>query len=69
MENCYRCVCVMSQIKPYAPSHQAMLENANVLARYAMICQQNGLVPIVEPEVLPDGEHDLETAMKVRNIM
>lgn len=26
---------------------------------------QNGLVPIVEPEVLPDGEHDLETAQKV----
>ncbi|XP_067934039.1 fructose-bisphosphate aldolase-like [Watersipora subatra] len=58
----WRCVL---KIKPYAPSHQAMLENANVLARYAMICQQNGLVPIVEPEVLPDGEHDLETAMKV----
>lgn len=42
-----------------------MLENANVLARYASICQQNGLVPIVEPEVLPDGDHDLETAQKV----
>jgi fructose-bisphosphate aldolase class I len=41
-----------------------MLENANVLARYASICQQNGLVPIVEPEVLPDGDHDLETAQK-----
>jgi fructose-bisphosphate aldolase class I len=42
-----------------------MIENANVLARYASICQQNGLVPIVEPEVLPDGEHDLEVAQKV----
>ena len=42
-----------------------MLENANVLARYASICQQNGLVPIVEPEVLPDGDHDLETAQRV----
>ena len=42
-----------------------MIENANVLARYASICQQNGLVPIVEPEVLPDGDHDLETAQKV----
>jgi fructose-bisphosphate aldolase class 1 len=38
------------------------MENANVLARYASICQQNGLVPIVEPEVLPDGEHTLERA-------
>lgn len=33
------------------PSYLAMLENANVLARYASICQMNGLVPIVEPEV------------------
>jgi len=47
------------------PSYQAMLENANVLARYASICQQNGLVPIVEPEVLPDGDHDLDRAQKV----
>ncbi|CAL8079173.1 unnamed protein product [Orchesella dallaii] len=47
------------------PSYQAMLENANVLARYASICQMNGLVPIVEPEVLPDGDHDLDRAQKV----
>lgn len=33
------------------PSFLALLENANVLARYASICQMNGLVPIVEPEV------------------
>lgn len=58
----WRCVL---KIQQYTPSYQAMLENANVLARYASICQQNGLVPIVEPEVLPDGEHDLETAQKV----
>jgi fructose-bisphosphate aldolase class I len=43
------------------PSQLAIIENANVLARYASICQQNGLVPIVEPEILPDGDHDLET--------
>merc|ERR1712168_951451 len=47
------------------PSYQAMLENANVLARYASICQMNGLVPIVEPEVLCDGAHDLDRAQKV----
>jgi len=47
------------------PSYQAMLENANVLARYASICQMNGLVPIVEPEVLCDGDHDLDRAQKV----
>jgi len=47
------------------PSYQSMIENANVLARYASICQMNGLVPIVEPEVLPDGDHDLDRAQKV----
>jgi len=58
----WRCVL---KIQAETPSYQAMLENANVLARYASICQQNGLVPIVEPEVLPDGTHDLYTAQKV----
>ncbi|KAJ3221422.1 hypothetical protein HK099_003544 [Clydaea vesicula] len=46
------------------PSQLSMIENANVLARYASICQQNGLVPIVEPEILMDGDHDLERAME-----
>ncbi|KAK2097560.1 hypothetical protein P7K49_023011 [Saguinus oedipus] len=36
------------------------MENANVLAHYASIYQQNGIVPIVEPEILPDGDHDLK---------
>ncbi|XP_060084589.1 fructose-bisphosphate aldolase-like [Ylistrum balloti] len=58
----WRCVL---KISSHTPSYQAMLENGNVLARYASICQQNGLVPIVEPEVLCDGDHDLETAQKV----
>jgi fructose-bisphosphate aldolase class I len=58
----WRCVL---KISSHTPSYQAMMENANVLARYASICQQNGLVPIVEPEVLPDGDHDLKTAQKV----
>lgn len=58
----WRCVL---KIGSHNPSYLAMLENANVLARYATICQQNGLVPIVEPEVLPDGTHDLYTAQKV----
>ncbi|XP_077995336.1 fructose-bisphosphate aldolase C-like [Glandiceps talaboti] len=52
----WRCVL---KIQQYTPSNLAIIENANVLARYASICQQNGLVPIVEPEILPDGEHDL----------
>jgi fructose-bisphosphate aldolase class I len=36
-----------------------------VLARYASICQQNGIVPIVEPEILPDGTHDLATCQAI----
>jgi fructose-bisphosphate aldolase class I len=47
------------------PSELGIRETANVLARYASICQQNGLVPIVEPEVLPEGDHDLETCQRV----
>lgn len=58
----WRCVLKIGQ---NTPSYQAMVENANVLARYASICQTNGLVPIVEPEVLPDGDHDLDRAQKV----
>ncbi|KAJ4426660.1 aldolase [Periplaneta americana] len=58
----WRCVI---KIKQNTPSYQAILENANVLARYASICQANRIVPIVEPEVLPDGEHNLERAQKV----
>ncbi|OWA50532.1 Fructose-bisphosphate aldolase A [Hypsibius exemplaris] len=55
----WRCVLY---INARTPSWTAINENCNVLARYASICQQNGLVPIVEPEVLPDGDHDLERA-------
>ncbi|PXF46188.1 Fructose-bisphosphate aldolase [Gracilariopsis chorda] len=43
-----------------APSDAAILENAHALARYAHISQANGLVPIVEPEVLLDGDHPIE---------
>ncbi|CAH0549458.1 unnamed protein product [Brassicogethes aeneus] len=58
----WRCVL---KISANTPSYQAILENANVLARYASICQANRIVPIVEPEILPDGEHDLEKCQKV----
>eukprot|EP01137_Pigoraptor_chileana_P031568 Opistho-2@19580 len=46
------------------PSELAVQENAHVLARYAAICQMNGLVPIVEPEILMDGDHDLLVAVQ-----
>jgi fructose-bisphosphate aldolase class I len=42
------------------PSQLAMDETAHTLARYAAICQDNGLVPIVEPEILTDGNHSIE---------
>ncbi|KAI9297097.1 fructose-bisphosphate aldolase [Neoconidiobolus thromboides FSU 785] len=47
------------------PSEQAIQENATVLARYAAICQANRIVPIVEPEILMDGDHDLERSVYV----
>ncbi|KAF2882785.1 hypothetical protein ILUMI_23297 [Ignelater luminosus] len=58
----WRCVL---KIGKNTPSYQAILENANVLARYASICQANRIVPIVEPEILPDGDHDIERCQKV----
>jgi len=48
-----------------APTELAIQENAWGLARYASICQENGLVPIVEPEILSDGDHNIDTALKV----
>ena len=42
------------------PSLNAIKENAAGLARFAIISQENGLVPIVEPEVLCEGEHDID---------
>ncbi|KAF6166060.1 hypothetical protein GIB67_012957 [Kingdonia uniflora] len=47
------------------PSQLAINENANGLARYAIICQENGLVPIVEPEILVDGSHDIDRCANV----
>ena len=47
------------------PSRQAIEANAEVLARYAAICQSLGIVPIVEPEVLIDGNHTIERCAEV----
>jgi fructose-bisphosphate aldolase class I len=43
------------------PSETCIDVNAHALARYAALCIENGLVPIVEPEVLMDGAHDIAT--------
>ena len=47
------------------PSYNCINANAHALARYAALCVQGGLVPIVEPEVLMDGDHDAETCERV----
>jgi fructose-bisphosphate aldolase class I len=48
------------QIGPGIPTAFCIEANAHALARYSALCQENGLVPIVEPEVLIDGNHTLE---------
>jgi len=52
-------------IDQHAPSQHGIGANAEMLARYAAICQAEGLVPIVEPEVLMDGKHDIDRHAEV----
>lgn len=47
------------------PSKLALATNAHGLARYAALCQEAGIVPIVEPEVLMDGDHDIDRCDEV----
>jgi fructose-bisphosphate aldolase class I len=47
------------------PSRYCIEANAHALARYAALCQEQGIVPIVEPEVLMDGTHDIERCYRV----
>jgi fructose-bisphosphate aldolase class I len=47
------------------PSHACIEANAHALARYAALCQEAGLVPVVEPEVLMDGAHTIESCREV----
>jgi fructose-bisphosphate aldolase class I len=47
-------------VGPGRPSRACVEANVHALARYAALCQEAGLVPVVEPEVLMDGEHTLE---------
>uniref|UniRef100_A0A6N2LCI1 Uridine kinase n=1 Tax=Salix viminalis TaxID=40686 RepID=A0A6N2LCI1_SALVM len=53
------------KIGPAEPSELSIQQNAQGLARYAIICQENGLVPIVEPEILTDGVHDIQKCAAV----
>jgi fructose-bisphosphate aldolase, class I len=52
-------------ITDHLPSDYCIWTNAHALARYAALCQEAGLVPIVEPEVLMDGTHTIERAFSV----
>ncbi|KAF1690812.1 class I fructose-bisphosphate aldolase [Pseudoxanthomonas taiwanensis] len=47
------------------PTGTCIDANTHALARYAALCQEQGLVPMVEPEVLMDGDHDIETCYEV----
>ena len=47
------------------PSRACISANTHALARYAALCQENGIVPIVEPEVIMDGSHTAETCYEV----
>jgi len=53
------------EIGPSLPSYACVRANAHALARYAALCQDEDLVPIVEPEVLMDGDHDVDRCMAV----
>jgi fructose-bisphosphate aldolase class I len=52
-------------IGPSIPSYNAVNANAHALARYAALCQEEDLVPIVEPEVLMDGDHGIDRCYEV----
>jgi len=52
-------------IGPGIPSHTCVVANAHALGRYAALCQEQDIVPIVEPEVLMDGAHDMDRCYQV----
>jgi fructose-bisphosphate aldolase class I len=52
-------------IGPNIPTHACINANAHALARYAALCQEEDIVPIVEPEVLMDGSHDADQCYHV----
>lgn len=58
----WRCVLRIGQ---GLPSNLAVQLTAETLARYASICQANGIVPIVEPEILVDGDHSIEVCQQI----
>lgn len=53
------------KISDRTPTDDAIRENSEILARYAVICQEHDIVPMVEPEVLLDGSHNIQKAKEV----
>ena len=51
------------------PTYTCIRANAHALARYAALCQVNQIVPIVEPEVLMDGDHDIDRCQQVTELV
>ena len=50
------------------PSYPCLRSNMHALSRYAALCQEAGIVPIVEPEVLMDGDHDIDRCFEVTDL-
>ena len=61
----YRCAI---KIGPNIPSIGCINANAHVLARYAALCQETGILPIIEPEVEMNGDHDIERCFEVTEL-
>jgi fructose-bisphosphate aldolase, class I len=57
------------EISKETPTAGGIVANAHALGRYASLCQENGLVPIVEPEVLMDGDHSLARCEEVTRLV
>jgi len=51
------------------PTGTCIESNSHALARFAALCQEQGLVPMVEPEVLMDGAHDIESSYEVHEVV
>jgi len=56
----WRAVIAIGEGNPALPSHTCLYANAHALARYAALCQEASIVPMIEPEVLLDGGHSIE---------
>jgi fructose-bisphosphate aldolase, class I len=52
-------------VSPATPSRYCIAANAHALSRYAALCQEAGIVPIVEPEVLMDGDHTIDRSAQI----